>query len=133
MAVHVLLDSFNNNVYKMVVLPTPLGPTIMQLIFCCLANILPMATTKREGKGGEGGREAGAGGEAKVRQWWGKAFGGCFMLAGNRRRAFWKNKKCRKIWGRTSVVVNVDGRCGVREMGRSGARVGHDDSSNGQV
>jgi hypothetical protein len=31
------------------------------------------------------------------------------------------------------VVVNVDGRCGVREMGRSGARVGHDDSSNGQV
>ena len=23
------------------------------------------------------------------------------------------------------MVVNVDGRCGVREMGRSGARVGH--------
>ena len=82
-----------------------------------------MATTKGE-EGGEGGREAGAGREAKVRQWWGKAFGGCVMVAGNR-RAFWKNKKCRKIRGRTSVVVNVDGRCGVREMGRSGARVGH--------
>ena len=56
-----MLDSFNNKVYKIVVLPTPLGPTIMQLISCLLANMLPMATTK----GGESGgrKEVGQRGE----------------------------------------------------------------------